>query len=63
MEVLGMDIGALSTSMSQASLSQAVGIKVLAMAKGQAQQQGQDLVQMMNASLNPHVGKNLDIIA
>lgn len=56
-----MDIAALSTSLSGASLSQAAGIKVLAMAKGQAEQQGQSLVQMMNASLDPNLGKHLDI--
>ncbi|RIX50800.1 putative motility protein [Paenibacillus nanensis] len=56
-----MDIAALSTSLSSASLSQAVSIRVLSMAKGQAEQQGQSLVQMMNASLDPNLGKNLDI--
>ncbi|MCR2803635.1 YjfB family protein [Paenibacillus soyae] len=56
-----MDIAAMSTMLSQASLSQAVGIKVLNMAKGQAEQQSQQLVQMMNASLDPNLGKNLDL--
>ena len=60
-EVNTLDIAALSTSLSQASLSQAVGMKVLNLAKGQAEQQGQSLVQMMNASLDPNLGKNLDI--
>ncbi|MFD0959311.1 YjfB family protein [Paenibacillus chungangensis] len=56
-----MDIAALSVAMNQAALSQAASLKVMHMAKGQAEQQGQNLVQMMNASLNPDVGKNLDI--
>ncbi|MCU6709021.1 YjfB family protein [Paenibacillus sp. J5C_2022] len=56
-----MDIAALSVAMNQAALSQAASLKVMNMAKGQAEQQGQNLVQMMNASLNPNVGKNLDI--
>ncbi|WP_084423218.1 YjfB family protein [Cohnella thermotolerans] len=56
-----MDIASLSTSMSQSSLSQAVGIKVLAMAKGQMEQQGQNLVQMISQSLDPNLGRTLDI--
>ncbi|WP_419185402.1 YjfB family protein [Paenibacillus polymyxa] len=42
-----MDIAALSTGMSQASLAQAVSVKVLGMAKDQGSEQGQALVQMM----------------
>lgn len=56
-----MDIAALSISMSQASLSQAVGLRVLSMAKNQASIQGQGLVQMMEKSADPNLGKNLDI--
>lgn len=56
-----MDIGSLSTAMSQSSLSVAVGMKVLAMAKNQALQQGQDIVQMMQQSMDPNLGRNLDI--
>lgn len=56
-----MDIAALSISMSQASLSQAVGLRVLSMAKNQANIQGQGLVQMMEKSVDPNLGKNLDI--
>lgn len=57
-----MDIAAASTSMSQAALSQAVGIRVLSMAKNQAEIQGQNLVQMVEkSSVHPNLGKNLDI--
>ncbi|MGG6310671.1 YjfB family protein [Paenibacillus macerans] len=57
-----MDIAAASTVMSQAALSQAVGIRVLSMAKNQAEIQGQNLVQMMAQSqVHPNLGKNLDI--
>ncbi|MFC7681595.1 YjfB family protein [Paenibacillus sp. GCM10028914] len=56
-----MDIAALSISMSQASLSQAVGLRVLSMVKNQASIQGQGLVQMMEKSADPNLGKNLDI--
>ncbi|WP_081667257.1 YjfB family protein [Paenibacillus pinihumi] len=56
-----MDIAALSTSMSQTSLAQAVGIKVLSLAKEQAVQQGNDFVKMMEQSVTPNLGKTIDI--
>ncbi|OUS75349.1 putative motility protein [Paenibacillus sp. MY03] len=56
-----MDIAAVSMAMSQSSLSQAVNIQVLNMAKGNAELQGQNLVQMMSQSLDPNLGKSLDI--
>lgn len=56
-----MDIAAMSTSLSQAALKQAAGIRVLSMAKNQAVQQGQDFVQMLQQSVQPNLGKNLDI--
>ncbi len=56
-----MDIGAVSTALSQSSLKQAVGIQVLAIAKNQAEIQGQMFVQMVGQSLDPNVGRNLDI--
>ncbi|WP_348623435.1 YjfB family protein [Paenibacillus peoriae] len=58
-----MDIAALSTGMSQASLAQAVSVKVLSMAKDQASDQEQALVQMMEKSVQPHLGGQLDIRA
>ncbi|MCH1638671.1 YjfB family protein [Paenibacillus timonensis] len=57
-----MDIAATSVAMSQSALSQAVGIRVLSMAKNQAEIQGQNLVQMLSQSqVHPTLGKNLDI--
>ncbi|AHD07440.1 YjfB family protein [Paenibacillus larvae] len=55
-----MDIAALSMVMSQAKLSQQVGVSVLNIAKTQSEQQGQDLVKMLQ-SVQPHLGGNLDI--
>ncbi|MEV3166453.1 YjfB family protein [Paenibacillus larvae] len=55
-----MDIAALSMVMSQAKLSQQVGVSVLNIAKTQSEQQGQDLVKMLK-SVQPHLGGNLDI--
>ncbi|WP_082112431.1 YjfB family protein [Paenibacillus sp. DMB20] len=56
-----MDIAALSISMNQASLAQAASLKVLGMAKNQAEIQGQALVQMMEKSIDPNLGNKLDI--
>ncbi|MBW5447640.1 putative motility protein [Cohnella sp. CFH 77786] len=56
-----MDIAAASVAMSQSALSTAVGIRVLSMAKDQAVQQGQGLVQMIQQSLDPNVGRHLDV--
>lgn len=57
-----MDIAAAATVMSRTALSQAVGLRVLNMAKSQAETQGQNLVQMLGQSNgNPNLGNNLDI--
>ncbi|SDW85340.1 YjfB family protein [Paenibacillus sp. CF384] len=56
-----MDIAALSTSLAQINVSQAVGISVLNLANDQAKSQSQQLVQMMERSVQPHLGGNLDI--
>ncbi|WP_082726975.1 YjfB family protein [Paenibacillus riograndensis] len=56
-----MDIAALSVSMNQSSLKQAVGLQVLSIAKNQAEIQGQNLAQMLSQSVDPNLGKTLDI--
>lgn len=56
-----MDVPALSMSVAQSSLAQAVQIRVLSMAKDQSTQQAQQMVQMMQQSVQPHLGGNLDI--
>lgn len=56
-----MDIASASIALSQANLSQAVGISVLKMATDQSAQQGQGLVQMLERSVQPNLGSNLDI--
>ena len=56
-----MDIAALSTSMSQSSLAQEVNIRVLMLAQQQAQVQGQNLAQLMEKSVDPNLGRSLDI--
>ncbi|MDF2923375.1 MAG: hypothetical protein K0R57_2289 [Paenibacillaceae bacterium] len=56
-----MDIAALSTSLSQSALSQAVGIRVMSLAKNQAVQQGNDMMRLLEQNVHPNLGKNLDI--
>ncbi|MGO4542963.1 YjfB family protein [Paenibacillus sp. 2TAB19] len=56
-----MDIAALSVSLTQSNLSQAVGISVLKMATEQSTEQVQQLVKMMELSVQPNLGGNLDI--
>lgn len=56
-----MDIPAVSMSLAQGNLAQAVQLRVLNMAKDQSTQQAQQMVQMMNQSVQPNLGGNLDI--
>ncbi|SFE12719.1 Putative motility protein [Paenibacillus algorifonticola] len=56
-----MDIAALSTSLSQASLGTAVSIRMLDIGQDQMQVQAQGLIKMMELSVNPNVGSLLDI--
>lgn len=56
-----MDIAALSTGLSQTNLKQAVSISVLKMSKDQAEINGQALIKMMEQSVQPHLGGNIDM--
>ncbi|GGG03880.1 hypothetical protein GCM10010912_55830 [Paenibacillus albidus] len=56
-----MDIAALSTSLSQISLAQSVGLSVLNIAKNQAEIQGQNMAKMLETAIDPNLGKTLDI--
>lgn len=58
-----MDIAGLSMNLSQANLTQAVGIRVLKLAQTNAVQQSQDFVKMMEQSVLPHLGQRVDIKA
>lgn len=58
-----MDISSVSMVMSQASLKQAASLSVLKMAKDQASVGGQALVKMMEQSVQPNLGGNIDIRA
>ncbi|MDF2669325.1 MAG: putative motility protein [Paenibacillus sp.] len=59
-----MDVASLQTVYSQfqqSVLPVQVGIEVLGKAKNLAETQGAQLVQMLQQSVQPHIGGNLDI--
>jgi len=56
-----MNISTLSTTMKQNSLSLAVGLKLVKMSNDQATQNGQNIVKMMEQSVQPNLGGNLDL--
>jgi hypothetical protein len=56
-----MNIPSMSIASAQGNLHQSVGINLLSMAKNQTVQEGQDLVQMMERSVQPNLGGSIDI--
>ncbi|MDR6553040.1 YjfB family protein [Paenibacillus qinlingensis] len=56
-----MDISAASVILAHNNLSQAVGISVMKMAKDQFTDQSQQMIQMLERSVQPNLGGNLDI--
>ncbi|MFX3650424.1 MAG: YjfB family protein [Paenibacillus sp.] len=58
-----MDIAALSMAMSQASVMQSASLKVMSMSKDMAQQQGQQMTEMLKSLPAPHpnLGGSLDL--
>ncbi len=56
-----IDIAALSISMNQASLNQQVGIALTKKVMDTSIENVQALTEMMELSVNPNLGKNIDI--
>lgn len=56
-----MDIAALSTQLSQANLKQDVGISLMKMVKEQTSVQTQGLTKLIENSVQPHLGGNVDL--
>jgi hypothetical protein len=56
-----MDIAALSSSMSQSSLFQQVGISLEKMSLNTLNDNSQSLIKMMELSVNPNLGSKLDV--
>lgn len=57
-----MDIAGLSMTLSQSNLMNQVGTAVLAKTLDTAQTQGENLTKMMELSVNPQLGANLDVL-
>lgn len=56
-----MDIPGLSVAMSQANVVGDVGIAVLSKALDTVEESGELMIQMMEQSVNPHLGANIDV--
>lgn len=56
-----MDIAALSMGLSQMKLANEVGASVLKMAMDSGESSMDGMVQMMEQSVNPHIGSSIDI--
>lgn len=56
-----MDIAALSMGLSQMKIAQKVSISVVKIAMDNAEGQMTDLTRMMEQSVNPAVGSNIDL--
>lgn len=55
-----MDITQLSTGMSMATLQNNVGFAVMAKALDQVEQAGDGMQKIMEASVTPYLGQNID---
>lgn len=56
-----MDIAALSSVMSQASLQQQVSLSVANKTMEHTEASSEGLIKMMEQSVNPHLGSNIDV--
>ncbi len=56
-----MDISEISISLSQTSLMNAVSTAVLSMSLDTAEAAGENMIKMMELSVNPNVGSNIDV--
>ena len=56
-----MDVAALSTALSYAELSNQVSVQVLSMSLDTLETTGDGMRKMMEMSVNPSVGANIDI--
>lgn len=56
-----MDIPALSMSLSQIDVSNKVGVAMLSKSLDTMEQMGEGMTKMMEASVTPHLGQNIDL--
>ena len=58
-----MDIAALSMAMSQMNVRTEANVSIMKKTIDQAETNGQDVVKMLEQSVQPHIGSRLDIRA
>lgn len=56
-----MDIAAISQIMNHSQIRQQVGLSITKMAMDNAKSNSNELIKVMEQSINTHTGKNLDI--
>lgn len=56
-----MDIPALSMSLSQIDVSNKVGVALLSKSLDTMEELGEGMTKMMEASVTPHLGQNIDL--
>ena len=56
-----MDIAALSMALSQMNVRQEATVSVMKKSMDQAQSGGQDMIKMLEQSVQPHIGGSVDL--
>ncbi len=56
-----MDVAALSTGINQMKLGSQVGVKVAKLAMDSVQVQSDNMLKIMQQSVTPHIGGNIDM--
>ncbi|ENH98416.1 hypothetical protein J416_00474 [Gracilibacillus halophilus YIM-C55.5] len=55
-----MDVAAQSVVMNQAQLKQQASVSIMDKAMNQSESQGKSMIQMMESSMQPHLGGSID---
>ena len=56
-----MDIASISTAMSMANLQTDIGVAVLSKSMDNMETMGEGLKKILETSVNPHIGGNVDV--
>ncbi|MGP4040705.1 YjfB family protein [Gracilibacillus sp. D59] len=56
-----MDVAAMSIAMNQAQVKQQASVSLMDKALDQAESQSSDMIKMLESSVQPHLGNNIDI--
>ncbi len=56
-----MDVAAMSVIMTQAQVKQQASVSLMDKALDQAETQSSDMIKMMETSMQPHLGGNVDV--